>query len=202
MNFASRPPPNGDRGGNDVHLTYFGRSTNLHAVWDGGIIEEVLHIQLGPNYAPDLAATRAEAAGLERSITTADATAMGTAWPGHASGRCSRAMGQRVTYAGATSLSAPARRSDARPMGRNLPEQRMADRTGSAFASWGQVSRTTERGVALRFSISAANSRATLPSLRSPANWPARRKRSMLARDREYPFEVNLLPITKVGYHH
>lgn len=50
-NFASRPPPNGDRGGNDVHLTYFGRSTNLHAVWDGGIIEEALHIRLEPNYA-------------------------------------------------------------------------------------------------------------------------------------------------------
>jgi hypothetical protein len=74
-NFASRPPPNGDRGGNDVHLTYFGSSTNLHAVWDVGIIEQALHIQLGPNYAPNLAATRAEAAGLVHSITAADATA-------------------------------------------------------------------------------------------------------------------------------
>jgi hypothetical protein len=92
---------------------------------------------------------------------------MGTGWPGRASGRRSRAMGERVTCAGATSLSAPARRSDARPMGRNLPEQGMADRTGSAFASWGQVSRVAQRGAALRFSISAANSRATLPSFRS-----------------------------------
>jgi S1/P1 Nuclease len=74
-NFASRPPPNGDRGGNDVHLTYFGRSTNLHAVWDGGIIEEALHIQLGPNDTPDLAKTRAHAPSLEHSITAADAAA-------------------------------------------------------------------------------------------------------------------------------
>ncbi|PZX57983.1 S1/P1 nuclease [Algoriphagus chordae] len=28
-----------DRGGNDVKLSYFGRSTNLHAVWDSSIIE-------------------------------------------------------------------------------------------------------------------------------------------------------------------
>ncbi|MEB2778862.1 S1/P1 nuclease [Algoriphagus sp. C2-6-M1] len=28
-----------DRGGNDVKLEYFGRDTNLHAVWDSGIID-------------------------------------------------------------------------------------------------------------------------------------------------------------------
>jgi len=28
-----------DRGGNDVKLEYFGKSTNLHAVWDSGIID-------------------------------------------------------------------------------------------------------------------------------------------------------------------
>ena len=29
---------NADRGGNDIHVTFFGRPTNLHAVWDTGII--------------------------------------------------------------------------------------------------------------------------------------------------------------------
>jgi len=29
----------GDRGGNDVKLEYFGRPTNLHAVWDSGILD-------------------------------------------------------------------------------------------------------------------------------------------------------------------
>ncbi|MDZ7604110.1 MAG: S1/P1 nuclease [Cyclobacteriaceae bacterium] len=29
----------GDRGGNDVKVTYFGDNTNLHSVWDSGIIE-------------------------------------------------------------------------------------------------------------------------------------------------------------------
>jgi S1/P1 Nuclease len=57
---------NGDRGGNDVRLTYLGRSTDLHAVWDGGIIEAQLHTRLGPNYAPDLVATHLEADQLER----------------------------------------------------------------------------------------------------------------------------------------
>lgn len=30
----------GDRGGNDVKLSFFGRPTNLHAVWDSGIIDQ------------------------------------------------------------------------------------------------------------------------------------------------------------------
>jgi len=30
---------NHDRGGNDVTVTFVGRQTNLHAVWDSGIIE-------------------------------------------------------------------------------------------------------------------------------------------------------------------
>jgi len=29
-----------DRGGNDVRVTYFGKKTNLHAVWDSGIINK------------------------------------------------------------------------------------------------------------------------------------------------------------------
>lgn len=29
---------NGDRGGNDIHVTFRGRRTNLHAVWDWGIL--------------------------------------------------------------------------------------------------------------------------------------------------------------------
>ncbi len=29
---------NGDRGGNDVHVTFLGTAVNLHAVWDSGII--------------------------------------------------------------------------------------------------------------------------------------------------------------------
>ena len=28
-----------DRGGNDVHVSFFGSSTNLHAVWDSGMID-------------------------------------------------------------------------------------------------------------------------------------------------------------------
>jgi hypothetical protein len=34
---AGRP---GDRGGNDVKVSWFGRSTNLHAVWDSALVDE------------------------------------------------------------------------------------------------------------------------------------------------------------------
>ena len=30
----------GDRGGNDVKVTWFGRSTNLHAVWDSALVDD------------------------------------------------------------------------------------------------------------------------------------------------------------------
>jgi hypothetical protein len=59
---------NGDRGGNDVHLTYFGKPTNLHAVWDGGVIEQALGVTLGPNFTPNLTATQKEATILGRNI--------------------------------------------------------------------------------------------------------------------------------------
>jgi hypothetical protein len=29
---------NGDRGGNAIQVTFLGRRTNLHAVWDSGIL--------------------------------------------------------------------------------------------------------------------------------------------------------------------
>jgi hypothetical protein len=64
---------NGDRGGNSIHLSYFKRSTNFHAVWDGGIIEQALGVRLGPHFAPDLAATRQEAAALGSNISASDA---------------------------------------------------------------------------------------------------------------------------------
>jgi hypothetical protein len=67
--FTNFPPPQGDKGGNDIHLTYFHRSTNLHAVWDGGVIEQALHVHLRPNFTPDLSATRAEASNLNQAIS-------------------------------------------------------------------------------------------------------------------------------------
>ena len=71
-NFASHPAPVGDRGGNDVHLVYFGHSTNLHALWDGGILEKALNVQSELNDSPNLTAARGEAARLTQSVTAAD----------------------------------------------------------------------------------------------------------------------------------
>jgi hypothetical protein len=69
------PPPEGDRGGNKIHLTYFGKPMNFHALWDGGIIEEALDVELGPHFTPDLQATAAEAAKLNQKIRPSDAAA-------------------------------------------------------------------------------------------------------------------------------
>jgi S1/P1 Nuclease len=69
------PPPECDRGGNLVVLTFFGRSTNFHSVWDGGMIEEALDVHLGPHFQPDLQATAAEAKKLNAKILEANAAA-------------------------------------------------------------------------------------------------------------------------------
>jgi S1/P1 Nuclease len=45
---------NGDRGGNDVHVDFMGRRTNLHAVWDTGILAAA-HISDERAYALELA---------------------------------------------------------------------------------------------------------------------------------------------------
>ena len=65
---------NNDKGGNDVHLTYYGESTKLHAIWDGAIIEHQYDWKLGPNYSFDHAAVAAEATNLDNAISTVDRT--------------------------------------------------------------------------------------------------------------------------------
>jgi hypothetical protein len=72
---AKFPAPEGDRGGNKVHLNYLGKPTNFHSLWDGGLIEDVLDIELGPHFTPDLQATAAEAAKLNAKIRAGDAAA-------------------------------------------------------------------------------------------------------------------------------
>lgn len=69
------PPPEGDRGGNKVHVTFLGHSTNLHSVWDGRMIEDVLDVELGPDFTPDLQATAAEAKKLNAAISANNAAA-------------------------------------------------------------------------------------------------------------------------------
>jgi hypothetical protein len=52
---------NGDRGGNDVHVEFNGRQTNLHAVWDSGILA-----------AARISDERSYALSLARSISPAE----------------------------------------------------------------------------------------------------------------------------------
>ena len=73
--FSKFPPPEGDRGGNKIHLTYFGKPMNFHSLWDGGIIEEALDLELGPHFAPNLKGTFAEAMKLNKKIRDNDAAA-------------------------------------------------------------------------------------------------------------------------------
>jgi hypothetical protein len=58
---------NGDRGGNEIRVEFNGRRTNLHAVWDTGLLAPVVHGD-----------ERAYALKLARSITPAEIQAWGT----------------------------------------------------------------------------------------------------------------------------
>lgn len=65
---------NGDRGGNDLKLTYNGGPTNLHEMWDLGIIERNFgwpKVQ-PPAYAFDIQATRTVAKDLAAAIAQSD----------------------------------------------------------------------------------------------------------------------------------
>jgi hypothetical protein len=63
---------NGDRGGNDVHVDFMGRRTNLHAVWDTGILAAA-HISDERAYALELAHSISPAEAAQwRSGTPAD----------------------------------------------------------------------------------------------------------------------------------
>jgi hypothetical protein len=61
-----------DKGGNLVRLVYRGVPTNLHAVWDLGIIEQALGTRLGPDYSFDHAAARLAALRLDAGQAAAD----------------------------------------------------------------------------------------------------------------------------------
>ncbi|MGN8199387.1 S1/P1 nuclease [Salinisphaera sp. RV14] len=58
-----------DRGGNDVRLSYFGHRSNLHRIWDSGIVDHALHLHVGRDYSIDYAPTRAAAARPDADIT-------------------------------------------------------------------------------------------------------------------------------------
>jgi predicted Rossmann-fold nucleotide-binding protein len=61
---------NADKGGNAVSVAYFEKANNLHAVWDGGIIERHYGWTLGPNYSFDHAAVRQAAVQLDGELTS------------------------------------------------------------------------------------------------------------------------------------
>jgi hypothetical protein len=51
---------NKDKGGNDVKLDFFGRPSNLHSVWDGGLLGRIgKEDDLFPRYSKDLTEKRA-----------------------------------------------------------------------------------------------------------------------------------------------
>jgi hypothetical protein len=58
-----------DRGGNSVSVVYYKQQTNLHALWDGGIIEKEYGWVLGPNYSFDHAAVGKVAKELDAQIS-------------------------------------------------------------------------------------------------------------------------------------
>jgi S1/P1 Nuclease len=69
------PAPEGDKGGNRVQVRFFDKGTNLHSVWDGGMIENELDLHLGDHFQPDLQQTAAEAKKMNAAIRATDAAA-------------------------------------------------------------------------------------------------------------------------------
>jgi hypothetical protein len=65
---------NSDRGGNDVHVIYYAKSTELHAIWDGGVIEHHYGWTLGPNFSFDHPAVRTAAHAIDNGISKAART--------------------------------------------------------------------------------------------------------------------------------
>ena len=66
---------NRDKGGNAVQVQFFGRGSNLHAMWDGGILRHALSLHPGPDYSFDHAAVQVEAMQLDSAITPAQRAA-------------------------------------------------------------------------------------------------------------------------------
>ncbi len=104
-----------DRGGNDVKLVYFGHPTNLHRIWDTGILEQHTGLRMNPvNYSFDHAATLKVALRMDSRIMAAqrmqwtpahplaDIDAEAVQWSDHA-----HRLAQRVAYG-----DLPARRPD------------------------------------------------------------------------------------------
>ena len=60
---------NNDKGGNTVQAQFFGVGTNLHAMWDGGIMRHALNLRAGPNYTFDHALVQRDAAALDAAVT-------------------------------------------------------------------------------------------------------------------------------------
>jgi len=95
-----------DFGGNKVKLVYFGQPTNLHKIWDTGILEQATGLRMNPvDYSFDHAATRKVAVRMDRRISAkcrahwtpahplADIDAEAVRWSDH-----SHMLAQRVGY--------------------------------------------------------------------------------------------------------
>lgn len=61
-----------DKGGNEVTLTYFGRHTNLHQVWDSRILEQALGLHMRAHFEYDHAAVQRHAERLLDDTTAAE----------------------------------------------------------------------------------------------------------------------------------
>jgi hypothetical protein len=70
---------NRDKGGNAVQVQFFGRGSNLHAMWDGGVIRHALRLQPGPDYSFDHTVVQADAMQLDSAITPAQRAAWASA---------------------------------------------------------------------------------------------------------------------------
>lgn len=57
-----------DKGGNTVQAQFFGKGTNLHSLWDGGVLRHALNLRAGRNFTFDHAVVQGDAMTLDAGI--------------------------------------------------------------------------------------------------------------------------------------
>jgi hypothetical protein len=63
---------NNDKGGNDLTVTYFGKLTNLHAIWDETILDKATGLHVGPHFSVDQSAALRVALKLDSGISSVE----------------------------------------------------------------------------------------------------------------------------------
>jgi hypothetical protein len=137
-----------DKGGNDVHITYFGKSTNLHSVWDGRIIEQA-RCDPGAELHAGLGSDPESGRCSRRQHLSQSSGEVGTDRADLPVGRRGGAMGERVARSRANSLPKPTPVAQTRRLGPEVSSRSLASCGGPVDPRRGPAGRGAERRIAM-----------------------------------------------------